>query len=125
MDQLNYLYSMLGENKIREIVKKFYVNMDHPKYLKIRQMHPESLSLSEEKLFLFLIGRFGGPQTYIEKYGHPRMRMRHMPFPIDKEASELWLGCMVEALDSCEISQETNDLMLLFFVQFSQMMINK
>jgi hemoglobin len=64
----------------------------------IREMHPESLEESTEKFFAFLSGWFGGPQLYIQQHGHPRLRMRHFPFAIDKKARDAWMLCMRIAL---------------------------
>ncbi|MCP4913402.1 MAG: group II truncated hemoglobin [Oligoflexia bacterium] len=125
MDQINYMYSMLGEAKIRKLVDDFYEIMDDERFKIIRDMHPKNISSSNEKLALFLIFRFGGPRTYVEKHGHPRMRMRHFPFPIDDHAKDLWLACMNEALEKSDIDKDNQDLLLLFFVQFAAMMVNR
>jgi hemoglobin len=80
------LYDLLGgepeaTHKIREIVEAFYDVMDSDEKAKtIRLMHPEDLTSSREKLFMFLSGWTGGPQLYIERYGHPFLRRRHLPF---------------------------------------------
>ena len=78
------LYQRMGEEAgIRRLVTTFYKLMDTlPEAEGIRLLHPEELDESEEKLVLFLSGWSGGPPLYVEKYGHPRLRMRHMPFQI-------------------------------------------
>jgi len=87
-----------GEDGVRQLCARFYHHMDTlPEAAPIRAMHPD-LAVAEEKLFLFLSGWLGGPQLYIPKYGHPRLRMRHMPFPIDTDAARQWLVCMDAAL---------------------------
>jgi hemoglobin len=84
MDTQQTPYEQLGgEPVIRQLVARFYELMDTmPEAYGIRQLHPKSLSGSEDKLFMFLSGWLGGPQLYVEKYGHPRLRRRHFPFAI-------------------------------------------
>ena len=94
------LYVILGrEAGIRRLVNRFYDVMDTEEIAKgIRAMHPDSLEMSREKTALFLIGWSGGPNVYVERYGHPRLRARHLPFPIDTAAKEAWMYCMRTAL---------------------------
>jgi hemoglobin len=89
-------YQLLGgEAVIRALVRRFYELMDTlPEAYAIRQLHPASLAGSEEKLFMYLTGWLGGPQLYVERFGHPRLRARHLPFPIDGNARDQWLMCM-------------------------------
>jgi hemoglobin len=92
-------YEVLGgEHAVRGLVERFYDLMDAlPEAYVIRKLHPESLAGSHQKLFEFLSGWLGGPQTYIEKNGHPRMRARHMPFAIGIAERDAWLMCMLQA----------------------------
>ena len=98
------LYDLLGSepeatHQIREIVEAFYDVMDSDEKAKtIRQMHPEDLTSSREKLFMFLTGWTGGPQLYIEHYGHPFLRRRHLPFKIGEEERDQWIYCMTKGL---------------------------
>lgn len=88
-----------GEPAARALVQRFYQLMDSlPEAAVIRTMHARNLKGSEEKLFLFLSGWLGGPPLYVEKYGHPRLRQRHMPFPIDDRARDQWMMCMRQAM---------------------------
>lgn len=88
-----------GAEKIRALVKRFYQLMDElPETEDIRKMHPELLHGSEEKLFKFLSGWMGGPQLYVQQYGHPMLRQRHLPFPIGNAERDQWLFCMKQAL---------------------------
>lgn len=99
-EELPSLYEEIGgESVLKALVDRFYREMDeNPQMVEIRQMHPDDLQISNEKLFMFLSGWTGGPNLYWEKYGHPRLRARHMPFPIgDREALQ-WLLCMDVAL---------------------------
>lgn len=94
------LFEMLGGvEQVRAIVERFYDIMDSdPRAAGIRAMHTPDLTSAREKLFMFLTGWTGGPQLYIEQYGHPRLRMRHMPFPIDESARDQWMYCMIKAM---------------------------
>ena len=98
------LYDLLGgepeaTHKIREIVEAFYDVMDSDEKAKtIRQMHPEDLTSSREKLFMFLTGWTGGPQLYIDRYGHPFLRRRHLPFKIGEEERDQWIYCMTKGM---------------------------
>ncbi len=90
-----------GEPAIEAIVERFYAAMDaHPYAATIRAMHPADLTGAKRKLVWFLTGWMGGPPVYVERYGHPRLRARHLPFPIDAAAAAAWMQCMDEALDA-------------------------
>lgn len=89
-----------GEAGVRRLVDRFYDLMDElPEAWGIRKLHPEDLSSSRDKLFWFLSGWLGGPQLYAERFGHPRLRARHLPFPIGEAERDQWLMCMRQALD--------------------------
>lgn len=88
-----------GEATIRALVHRFYELMDTlPEAYGIRKLHPQDLSGSEEKLFMYLSGYLGGPNLYIEQFGHPRLRGRHMPFPIGGSERDQWLLCFNQAM---------------------------
>jgi hemoglobin len=88
-----------GEEIVRKLVNRFYDLMDtKTEAAGIRALHPESLDHSREKLFMFLVGWMGGPPLYVERYGHPRLRARHLPFPIGESERDQWLLCMNQAL---------------------------
>ena len=72
----------------------------------IRAMHPADLTPPREKLFLFLVGWTGGPPLYVERYGHPMLRARHLPFPIGDAEAEAWTWCMEQALDGHEMPED-------------------
>src|SRR5512142_419276 len=95
------LYKLVGgEAGLRALVERFYDVMDSaPEAKDVRALHEASLKQSREKLFMFLSGWSGGPSLYIEKYGHPRLRQRHMPFAIGSVERDQWLWCMNKALD--------------------------
>lgn len=88
-----------GVENIRQLVETFYDIMDSDdKAKELRAMHPADLSSAREKLFMFLAGWTGGPQLYIERYGHPKLRQRHMPFAVDESARDQWMYCMIRAM---------------------------
>ena len=91
-----------GDAGVRALVDRFYDYMDTlPQAREIRAMHPAHLESSRQKLFLFLSGWLGGPPLYVQKYGHPRLRMRHLHFAIDTSARDAWLECMNRAIADC------------------------
>ncbi|MEW6314184.1 MAG: group II truncated hemoglobin [Pseudomonadota bacterium] len=88
-----------GADAVRALVRRFYQAMDElPETHGIRKLHPENLQGSEEKLFKFLSGWMGGPQLFVQEYGHPMLRRRHFPFPISEVERDQWLTCMNIAL---------------------------
>jgi len=88
-----------GEAKLRALVERFYRLMDEvPESHGIRRLHPESLAGSADKLFMFLSGWLGGPPLYVERFGHPFLRARHLPFPIGEAERDAWMACMAQAL---------------------------
>lgn len=105
---MNDLYAQMGgEQGIRALVDRFYDLMDSlPEAARIRAMHPADLAESREKLALFLMMWSGGPRTYVEHRGHPRLRARHLPFPIDSADRDAWLHCMRLALEDSAVQEE-------------------
>ena len=96
-----------GETAVRALADRFYDLMDRePAYAGIRAMHPEFLDDSRQKFFWFLCGWLGGPQHYVERFGHPRLRMRHMPFAIGIKERDQWLACMNQAMTELELDAE-------------------
>jgi hemoglobin len=100
-------YTLIGgAETIRQLVDRFYDLMElEPAYSVIRQLHPADLSTSREKLYLFLSGWMGGPELYQEKYGHPMLRARHLPFPIGSTERNQWLDCMQRAMDEVAVDE--------------------
>lgn len=97
---------MGGEQGIRRLVNHFYDLMDSaPEAATIRALHASSLKASREKLFLFLSGWTGGPPLYEQRFGHPRLRARHLPFSIGAQERDEWLWCMDRALDAQEMPE--------------------
>jgi hemoglobin len=88
-----------GETVLRALVRDFYRIMDElPEAYGIRKLHPQNLGGSEEKLFMFLSGWMGGPDLFARRFGHPRLRARHLPFAIAESERDQWLMCMREAM---------------------------
>ena len=86
-----------GDAGVRALVETFYDIVEAQSPV-LRAMLPADMSGSRQKLYEFLSGWMGGPQLYFERRGHPRLRLRHMPFPIDSHAAEEWARCMSQAL---------------------------
>jgi hemoglobin len=88
-----------GEPGVRSLVDRFYDLMDlEPSYAGIRALHPDTLDGSRDKLHWFLCGWLGGPPHYEQRFGHPRLRARHLPYAIGLAERDQWLGCMRQAL---------------------------
>ena len=121
------MYEMLGgEAGLRSLVDRFYDIMDSsPEAERIRSFHAKSLKQSREKLFLFLCGWSGGPQLYVERFGHPRLRMRHMPFPIGSVERDQWLWCMNKALDESGLDVRLVALLKKRFAEVADFMRNQ
>lgn len=93
-----------GEGAVRALVDRFYDLMDlEPAYAGIRGLHPSTLDGSRDKLFWFLCGWLGGPNHYVDRFGHPRLRARHLPYVIGLAERDQWLACMAQAMDECGI----------------------
>jgi hemoglobin len=121
------MYELLGaEAGLRSLVDRFYDIMDSsPQAERIRSFHAKSLKQSREKLFLFLCGWSGGPQLYMERFGHPRLRMRHMPFPIGSVERDQWLWCMNKALEESGLDTRLVELLKKRFADVADFMRNK
>ena len=120
-------YERLGkEAGVRELVERFYDHMDNLNEARqIRSLHAKSLRASREKLFLFLSGWLGGPDLYIQKYGHPRLRARHLPFSIGQVERDQWLLCMGKALADMEIAGDLRSQLEASFWRTADFMRNR
>lgn len=93
-----------GAQGVRRLVERFYQLMDTlPEAARIRALHPADLAGSTDKLYKFLSGWLGGPALYVQEFGHPMLRARHLPFPIEAADRDAWLLCMARALDEVEL----------------------
>lgn len=123
MDQS--LYEQVGgEPFFTRLVAAFYVGVENDEIL--RSMYPEDLTESKRHLVLFLVQYWGGPSTYMQERGHPRLRMRHAPFLINKQARDGWLVAMNNALDSVRagLTDEQYDEMRAYFDMAARQMRN-
>lgn len=127
MEQLNSLYDLMGgETGVRTLVERFYDIMDSsPEAKDIRALHAKSLKSSRDKLFMFLSGWSGGPPLYMETYGHPRLRQRHMPFTIGERERDQWLWCMHKALDESSYLPTVKDHLKSRFYEVADFMRNQ
>lgn len=93
-----------GEGAVRALVDRFYDLMDlEPGYRELRALHPTALDSSRDKLFWFLCGWLGGPDLYVERFGHPRLRARHLPYSIGVRERDQWMKCMTQAMEEQEL----------------------
>lgn len=114
-----------GADKIRALVRRFYQIMDElPDSYGIRKLHAEDLQGSEDKLFKFLCGWMGGPQLYVQEFGHPMLRRRHLPFAISTSERDQWLLCMNTALHEVVQDQQLRDELSAAFAKVADHMRN-
>jgi len=115
---------MIGEEGFTRLVAAFYRQVPHDDLL--GPMYPaRDLAGAEQRLRDFLIGRFGGPQTYIELRGHPRLRARHSPFAINQTARDRWMRLMDRALREAQLPEEAEQFLRKFLDETSSFMINQ
>lgn len=112
-----------GEAVVRRLVEAFYDRIDAGAPA-LRAMHPADDSGSRRKLYWFLSGWMGGPPLYEEQRGHPKLRMRHAPFPIDSDAARDWLACMFGAMDDAGITGDARSYLEVRFAQTALHMRN-
>ncbi len=117
------VYDQIGEDGFRRLIDGFYRRVaDDPV---LRPMYPEGdLAPAARRLRLFLVQFFGGPGTYGEERGHPRLRMRHAPFPIDQAARDVWVSHMLAALDEAAIPEPAHQTLQDYFERTATHMIN-
>jgi hemoglobin len=112
-----------GDPAFQRIVDEFYARVEADPLL--RPMFPADLSEGKRWQFLFLTQFFGGPQRYAAERGHPRLRMRHFPFPIDQGARDHWLAHMLAAIDAAGVVDPAREEMRAYFERASSFMINR
>ena len=120
-------YALLGgDAAVRALVDRFYDLMDlEPQYAAIRRLHGADLAHAREKLYLFLSGWLGGPPLYVEKYGHPMLRARHLPFPIGIAERDAWLACMLQAMEDTGVEETLRMALLKAFYGTADWMRNR
>ena len=115
-----------GESQIHALVDRFYDLMDlEPGYAALRAAHGTELANAREKLKMFLTGWMGGPQRYTEQFGHPRLRMRHMPFSIGIAERDQWVACMDQAMQETAIDGALRTRLKESFMQTADWMRNR
>ena len=115
-----------GDAGVRELVDRFYDLMDfEPAYRELRLVHGSTLESAREKLHLFLSGWLGGPPLYMDRYGHPMLRARHLPFAIGTLERDQWLACMAQAMEETNVPVELRRPLQDAFFKTADWMRNK
>jgi hemoglobin len=123
IDELQ-IYEQIGEDGFARLVRAFYSQIPGDDIL--GPMYPaDDMAGAEARLRDFLIGRFGGPNRYIEQRGHPRLRQRHAPFAIDQTARDRWVQLMARALDESALPADVTTTLRSFFDQTATFMVNR
>lgn len=122
------VFELIGEAGFTDLIGRFYAKVRDDDL--IGPMYPpDDWEAAEARLRMFLIQRFGGPMTYSQQRGHPRLRMRHDPFPIDQPAAERWLALMNQSMKEClsagTVNREAAGMLWPFFVGTATFMINR
>ena len=112
-EQISLFEAMGKEEGIRLLVDRFYdVMATHPDTKGILNMHPKYLTSTRDKFYMFMVGWTGGPQLFVEKFGHPRLRMRHFPFKIGVSERDQWLLCFNTAVEDLNYSDDIKSVLM-------------
>ena len=115
-----------GEARVRALVDRFYDLMDlEPAYTGLRALHPTTLEGSRDKLYWFLCGWLGGPSHYTDRFGHPMLRARHLPFAIGIRERDQWMACMQQAMAEVELDPALAQRLAASFFQTADWMRNR
>lgn len=115
-----------GDARVRELVDRFYDLMElEPAYRELRAVHGSTLESAREKLYLFLSGWLGGPPLYTDRFGHPMLRARHLPFSIGEVERDQWMACMVQAMEEVEVPQALREPLRQAFFRTADWMRNR
>lgn len=127
MAEFESAYEWLGgDAQVRALVDRFYDLMDlEPNYQALRAAHGPTLDSARDKLYWFLSGWLGGPNLYIEQFGHPRLRARHMPFSIGIQERDQWVACMAQAMNELKVDPDLANRLNQSFLQTADWMRNK
>lgn len=119
-------YELLGgESAVRALVDRFYDVMElEAEFAGIRALHPADMSGSRDKLFWFLSGWLGGPALFVERFGHPRLRARHLPYAIASSERDQWLRCMALAMQDLGVPEDLQLRLMQAFYQTADWMRN-
>lgn len=124
MTQQHSIYELIGgDETFRRLVDRFYERVEANPLL--RPLFPEDMGPGKEYQFLFLTQYFGGPPRYNALRGHPRLRMRHMPFPIDQAMRDAWLFAMLDSIDEIGIEEPARSVMREYFERSATFMMNQ
>jgi len=123
MEEYN-VYSVIGEEGFERLVAAFYRQVPGDDVL-APLYAGRDLTAAEQRLRDFLVVRFGGPSRYLEQRGHPRLRMRHMPFAIDQKARDRWLSLMSAAFEEAKLPPGPEGVLRAFFDSTATFLINK
>ena len=118
------VYGQIGEDGFARLVRLFYAQVPGDDVLG-PMYDGRDLGGAEVRLRDFLIGRFGGPQRYIERRGHPRLRMRHAPFAVDRTARDRWMALMTRALDQAALAPDSDRVLRHFFEETTTFLMNR
>lgn len=126
VEQPNAFELIGGSDKLREMVDRFYDLMElEPEFAGIRALHPPTTQGSRDKLYWFLSGWMGGPSLYIERFGHPRLRARHLPYAIASSERDQWLRCMAWAMQDVGVDETLQERLMRSFYDTVDWMRNK
>ena len=115
-----------GEERVQALTERFYDLMDlEPRYAALRAVHGSDLANARQRLFWFLCGWLGGPPHYTERFGHPRLRARHMPFAIGVTERDQWLACMDQSMQETGVDDTLRSRLRQSFFQTADWMRNQ
>jgi hemoglobin len=115
-----------GEPAVRALVDRFYDLMDfEPGYKALRDTHGSTLDNARDKLFWFLCGWLGGPDHFVQRFGHPRLKARHMPFKIGILERNQWLACMDQAMGEVQVNADLRERLRASFFETADWMRNQ
>ena len=124
MQNATTLYELIGDNRLQELINSFYAKVFESPVIGplFNQIDAETI---KDKQFRFLSQFLGGPQRFSEKYGHPRMRMRHMPHAITMDAKDEWLRLMKASIEELDMEEELKEALYNCFPKIAQHMVNR
>ena len=126
MDQTTPYDTIGGEPVLARLCDRFYGLMaETPRFAELRALHPKDLQGSRDKLFMFLSGWLGGPDLFVQQFGHPRLRARHMPFAIGTRERDQWVACMLLAMEEVGIAEPMRERLLQSFFKTADFMRNQ
>ena len=115
-----------GEQRVKALTERFYDLMDlEPAYAVLRAVHGSSLNTARDRLFWFLCGWLGGPAHYTDRFGHPMLRARHLPFKIGIKERDQWLACMGQAMAETGVPEDLQARLKASFFQTADWMRNQ